>query len=299
MPKTAHHIHDTFFKKLMSSDKFARELMSAHLPEDLKRSCDLKRLDLLNQSFVSDDDKALLADAVFRIKLKGERLAYVTVLVEHQRKAERAMPFRILKYLIQVMDYHYRHCKRLPLVYPILFYNGAKSYPYSMDIRTLVDAPKALVDRYFLQPAKLIDLSQPAFASTHQHALVNLMQLCMSHRATCVEVARHLEGMFSQLDDAEFRSVLNYVAKTKIYSREEFEQIKAAGYIGGEMTSYFEKLLAEKEQTGRKEVMEDIIINMLKQSKDYKEIAKWSGISVTQIREIANRQSDLGSRSTK
>ena len=70
------------------------------------------------------------------------------------------MPFRMLKYMCNIIDNHLKThgSKKIPLIYPLVIYHGKRRYLFSTDLNDLVDAPPALIDRYFLKPFQLIDL---------------------------------------------------------------------------------------------------------------------------------------------
>ncbi|MBV7377071.1 Rpn family recombination-promoting nuclease/putative transposase, partial [Klebsiella pneumoniae] len=59
---------------------------------------------------------------------------YVHVLIEHQSAPDKLMAFRLMRYAIAAMQRHLESGhKTLPLVIPILFYQGRRSpYPWSM-----------------------------------------------------------------------------------------------------------------------------------------------------------------------
>ena len=74
------------------------------------------------------------------------------------------MPFRLLKYICNIIDHHIKihGVKNInyPLIYPLVVYHGKSKYPFSTNLGDLIDAPQALVDHYFLKPFQLIDLGQ-------------------------------------------------------------------------------------------------------------------------------------------
>ncbi|WP_311790276.1 Rpn family recombination-promoting nuclease/putative transposase, partial [Pantoea sp. UBA5923] len=72
-------------------------------------------------------------DVLYSLKTRNGD-GYVQVLIEHQSSPDKHMAFRLMRYAIAAMQRHLDvgH-NRLPLVIPILFYQGKRSpYPYSL-----------------------------------------------------------------------------------------------------------------------------------------------------------------------
>ena len=67
------------------------------------------------------------------------------------------------------------------LLYPMVIYNAERPYPFSTDINDMVDAPKELVERYFLKPFKLIDLARIDDQELKNHAWAGAMEFALKH----------------------------------------------------------------------------------------------------------------------
>ncbi len=107
--------------------------MALHLPPVLLAICDLATLQLESGSFVEEDLRPYYSHMLYSLKTtSGE--GYIHVLIEHQSSVDRYMAFRLMRYAIDAMQRHLNagH-KSLPLVIPVLFYQGKRSpYPYSL-----------------------------------------------------------------------------------------------------------------------------------------------------------------------
>ncbi|RTY60316.1 Rpn family recombination-promoting nuclease/putative transposase [Pantoea sp. YU22] len=131
--KTTHTPHDAVFKTFLSHPKTARDFITLHLPPALLAICDLSTLRLASGSFVEDDLRPYYSDVLYSLKTRhGD--GYVQVLIEHQSSPDKHMAFRLMRYAIAGMQRHLdAGHNRLPLVIPILFYQGKRSpYPYSL-----------------------------------------------------------------------------------------------------------------------------------------------------------------------
>ena len=126
--------HDAVFKTFLSHPETARDFMALHLPPALLAICDLSTLKLESGSFVEDDLRPYYSDVLYSLKTGGGD-GYVHVLIEHQSSPDKHMAFRLMRYAVAAMQRHLdAGHKTLPLVIPVLFYQGKRSpYPYSMN----------------------------------------------------------------------------------------------------------------------------------------------------------------------
>src|SRR3990167_3710668 len=97
---------------------------------------------------------------LYKTVIEGHE-AYLYLVVDHQSRPDELMPFRILKYVCNIIDQHINNTgsKRIPLILPLVVYHGKQPWLYSTDINDLVDAPKKLVETHFLKPFMLVDLN--------------------------------------------------------------------------------------------------------------------------------------------
>lgn len=153
--------HDRFFRSSMSNLTVAQEFFSAHLPAKILKQADLSTLKMQSQSFIDADYKEFLTDILYQVDFDRQH-GYFYILIEHQSKPQRMMPFRVLSYIIQIMRRHIDHLKyeTLPIVVPLVFYHGQQEYSYSTDIFDLYGDHKELAKSIFLQPFHLVDMTQ-------------------------------------------------------------------------------------------------------------------------------------------
>ena len=174
--------HDHFFKTMMSDKRVAREFFEAHLPKDVLAQIDLNVLELQSASYIDDMRKESIADMLFKTRIGG-REAYLYILVDHQSKPDELMPFRTFKYLCNVIDQCLKgsDSKKIPLILPLVVYHGKQPWHYTTNINDLVDAPKELVDAYFLKPFILIDLNKIEDKVLKQKTWAGVMELTLKH----------------------------------------------------------------------------------------------------------------------
>lgn len=161
-PKKILTPHDLLFKKSLEHPEAAEHFVKRYMPTDILPLVQLNTLELQHITFIEDDFKSSASDVIFRVDTINSEKAYLYFLWEHQRKAEKFMPFRLHKYAVQLMDLHQRKYKSatLPLVVPFVIYNGDSRYPYSMDLFDLFDeAMRDKAKNTLLKPCPLLDLS--------------------------------------------------------------------------------------------------------------------------------------------
>jgi predicted transposase/invertase (TIGR01784 family) len=181
-PQHISHAHDRFFKMAMSDKRVAREFFDAHLPEEIRQVVELDQLELQPTSYIDDMRQETINDMLFKAQISGHD-AYLYLIVDHQSSPDWLMPFRVLKYTVNIIDQHLKDKtnKQLPFIFPLVIYHGEDVWNHSTDINDLVSAPRALVDQYFLKPFSLIDLNQIEDAELKKRAWLGIMELTLKH----------------------------------------------------------------------------------------------------------------------
>jgi Putative transposase, YhgA-like len=117
--------HDSLFRLAFSHLDVAREHLRAQLPAALVARIRWETLALEDVTFVDPALNPTQADLLFSVRLRGGRRLFVYVLFEHQSKAERRMPLRMLRY---VFDIHASLDEPLPEVVPLVLYTGKRPW---------------------------------------------------------------------------------------------------------------------------------------------------------------------------
>jgi len=126
--KTKSTPSDALFKKIMENPVAAREFLEYYLPDDFKELIDLSKIKLEKESYVESNLKKRLSDIVYSVETLGNKKAYIYVLIEHQSTCDYWISLRLWKYILLLLEKHQTDKNKLPLVAPILFYNGIKKW---------------------------------------------------------------------------------------------------------------------------------------------------------------------------
>ena len=161
--RDSHRAHDKFVREVFSDLNIVRDFLSVWLPKDLLTAVDLDCLAPLPTSMISQmlGGSEAIVDFLFETKFSGQQ-ALVYFLVEHKSYPDKFVPLQAHVYQASAWwAYHKNNPgKQLPLIFTIVLHHGKKPYDYSKDLRSLIDAPPALVEAYVLRPFHLIDLSK-------------------------------------------------------------------------------------------------------------------------------------------
>ena len=175
--------HDRFTRASLTHPKVAEEFFQKNLPEKIQKMIDFSSLRLKKDSFIDDNLKLQIADMLFSVNFNGSP-GFIYLLLEHASPPQPLLPFRMLKYVMAIMEDHLKKTKSrtLPFVFPLVLYTGKKEYPYSMDFFYLFEPEeRTLAKETFHAPYPLIDLSQATDEELEKYLWFGSMGLLLKH----------------------------------------------------------------------------------------------------------------------
>jgi predicted transposase YdaD len=303
--------HDQFFRTAMADKRVARDFLMAWLPADLCQNVDFEQLEIQPRSHINDIRKESAVDVLFKTAIEGHE-AFIYLLLEHQSTPDQLMPFRMLKYVCNIIDQHLKthDTKKIPLIYPLVIYplviyplviyplviyplviyHGKRKYPFSTDLKDLIDAPPSLTDRYFLKPFQLIDLGQIDDEILKQHAWSGIMEFALKHifARDILPWLKDIADKLHQLDNAGGRDfiaiVLQYLLERgELSDKDAFFKLidtQISHEVGEKIMSLAEQLKEE----GRIEKEREIAKRLLDEGADPALVAKVTGLSLAKIK---------------
>ncbi|WP_116964236.1 Rpn family recombination-promoting nuclease/putative transposase [Fastidiosibacter lacustris] len=151
--------HDVFFKANLAEKSKAKALLKQIYSKELVSKLDLKHLKHVPTEFIQHNLRKVVGDVLYMTKLNGKD-AYVYVLFEHQSSSDELMAFRLLLYVVQIMQQHLQQGHdKLPIILPAVIYHGKESpYPYSTDLMDCF-ADKEIAQEYMFKSFNLLDLT--------------------------------------------------------------------------------------------------------------------------------------------
>ena len=294
--------HDLVFKTFLSRMETARDFIAIHLPSALLRLCDLQTLHLESGSFIEDDLHPYFSDMLYSLKtVCGD--GYIHVLIEHQSSPDKHMAFRLMRYAIAAMQRHLEagH-KTLPLVIPILFYQGRRSpYPYSMNwLDNFVDPQ--LAGKIYSQNFPLVDITVIADEEIMQHRSMAALTLIQKHirQRDLTRLFDKLAGLLTRnhISGQQVIALVNYMlqaGKAQDARTLLFEMAQHAPQYGDELMTLAEQLkqegrtegiqqgIQEGMHTGEREASQKIAQAMLKKGISVADIIEMTGITAEEL----------------
>lgn len=284
--------HDALFKRFLSHLPIARQFLEIHLPPSVRQHCDLNTLQLIPTSFIERDLRALYSDVLLSMKTDcGE--GYVYALLEHQSTPHKHMTLRLMRYAIAAMQRHLDEGHdELPLVIPVLFYQGKTSpYPYSMNWLSSFRDPQ-LAEQIFCQPFPLVDVTIIPDEEIMLHR--GVARLEMAHKMV------RLRDMLDNIDPMATLLALDYnydLSKDVILyllrygetdNRDEFVKImmQAKPQLKEQIMTIEQQWRMEGRQEGKLEEKQEMAQRMMQEQLDFNTIMKVTGLSEIELQQL-------------
>ncbi|GFN45426.1 Rpn family recombination-promoting nuclease/putative transposase [Candidatus Regiella insecticola] len=211
--------HDCLFKGSLQHKQVMLDWLVHHLPKETLALIDTDTLVMVPNEYVPQWPDTLYSDIVYSCKIGGKP-GYIYIAAEHQSSDDEMMAFRILCYVVELMNNHLKQGhKKLPIVLPLVLYHGEKSpYPYSTKIWDCFENPE-LAKAIALKPFQLIDLTVMSDEEINQHGLASVMEMLFKHYRQRQSPLSWLEALLSkgkmttiytQVSPDYFKDVLRY-----------------------------------------------------------------------------------------
>ena len=310
MAHDVHRPHDKLFRTVFADQRQAAALLQAHLPESIAGHLRWSSLALQDRTFVDDDLLDSESDLLFSIKrTAGHPPAWLYVLLEHQSRPDRWMPFRLLKYCCLIWErarQQYPNERRLRPIVPLVFYQGRRRWRHPTEFAELFGAPVRDWPWVPQFAHLLIDQSQVGPQAVRGRLQGRIAQLMMMaryrHRREALQhAARLLAQMLTGGGGEAVRPLVRYLLATQTcntarrFGDELRDAVPGAG--GDLMTTYAEELIQEGErkghvegrQEGRVEGRVDTIEALLRAGVEWPVIEAATGIDQDALRALKQR----------
>ena len=211
--------HDKGYKELLSKKRNFIKFLRHFVKNECVNRVDESSLRLCDKGFVDPLFKELESDLIYSAKIAG-RNVYFYILTELQSTVDFTMPHRMFKYIWAILDREFNNTPenerkradfRLPLVVPILFYNGENRWYVTRNYKDYLqggDLLKGVIDfQYTLVDINLLD---------NEYLLKNHDAICA---AIAVDKARGKDS--SQLSNA----LLEITNSKSGFDPDEFEDL--------------------------------------------------------------------------
>jgi predicted transposase/invertase (TIGR01784 family) len=156
--------HDNAYKHLFSHPQAVRDLLRGFVVEDWVTGLDFDTLEKVSGSYVSDDLRDREDDIIWRIRMQGANSdsgapawVYVYLLLEFQSSVDAFMAVRILTYIGLLYQDLIKsgqikaqpgQCAKLPPVFPLVLYNGVRTWNAERELEQLIEPVPASLGAY-------------------------------------------------------------------------------------------------------------------------------------------------------
>ncbi len=213
--------------------------------EEIVEHIDFARLRLLKTHFVGGDYRHAASDVVLRApfgrqrtdRRRGSILVYI--LIEHQSEPDRAMPLRLLEYMLQIYRLQQREERRKPRsrqrllspVLPLVFYTGVQRWDKVGSLVDLVESGGVFAE--FIPQFESLFVNLPATSAatlTRRGGFLGWVLGLLKERLSepsvfeplLRRVVEQLEAISAD-DHDRWRELLSYVHAMVYHYREEGE----------------------------------------------------------------------------
>lgn len=299
-------LHDKFYRHSFKIKRVAQEFLRDYLPLHLAKRIDLDKLKLRPNSYLDNKLRENITDILYETTV-DERACLILFLVEHQSRPEYWMPLRVLKYQCRVWEEHAKNAKnkKLPVIMPIVVYNGQVPYPYETSFFDLLDGPDDIIQNQFTSNFQLVDLNSIEDKKLREATWANVALFVMKHIRSR-ELVHHLESIANNILMIEESGAYGFTEALFWYI-----MCKSDYLVRGELEAFIRKILSSSKgdnvmtlveqywadgvQEGMQQGMEkgmelrdnDLIIKMLKLGYSIEEICKLTDKKVDTVEAIA------------
>ena len=310
--------HDKLFRTVFTDPTEAAALLRAHLPESLAGDLVWSSLTLQDASFIDEQMRDSESDLLYAIEhAAGDPPAWLYLLLEHQSKPDRWMPFRLLKYCCRIWDRDRRTRRRereLRPIVPMVFYQGRRRWRHATEFSALF-APSVRAWPWVPRFEHLLfDQSQVKPRAVRGALRGRITQLMMMaayrHRREALRsAARLLATLPPEAGETTVRMFVLYLLATQDRgtARSFGEELRGAiSGPGGELMTYAEELIREGREQGRQEGEQKGVLkgrvgtieNLLQAGVQWSVIESATGIDQDALRALKQRLagSDDGAR---
>lgn len=262
--------HDAIVKWTFSQREHAIGLLKAALPPDLVRAVDWGSLRVEKDSFVDRSLRGRYSDVVLSARM-GEGRIYFYALIEHQRKVDPLMVFRVLVYMVRLWERLVRdnpRLKALPPIVPLLIHGSDTGWTAATAFQDIIagEGPaRAALERHVPRfELRLVDVSPGRASHLVEEALTALGQVVLwalsvagddeRLEAEIGRLSRALDEVLAAPDGlAALEALLRYLVATRARMRPAEVGKLLENTVGADAQEVIVDFVEAMKQEGRRE----------------------------------------------
>jgi predicted transposase/invertase (TIGR01784 family) len=252
--------HDPFIRKILSNKQEALDLFIATLPENISEHLLLDKLELIQESFLGNNNEESKTDLLYKIPLKNGSPSYIYLLFEHKSYYDKKIYVQLLEYLSKIYNWQMENEKELNVIIPFVFYHGEKGWDLGLEFLesfTKNSIPENLIQFIPNFSIHLLELTSKGKAfQTKNLALRLYMRLIQTIRNDPEEFVKNLQELFRTLleekEDAKRIEILKNLYEYIFKARKDADDFSKQAIIK-EIEGDYMNMLERIREKGREE----------------------------------------------
>ena len=136
MPMAKENYHYKGYKELLSKKRNFIKFLHHFVNYEWVKRVDYSSLQLCDKGFIDSGFDELESDLIYSAMVEG-KLVYFYIITELQSTVDYTMPYRVFRYIAEILKREFENASekdrkragfRLPVVIPIVFYNGEEKW---------------------------------------------------------------------------------------------------------------------------------------------------------------------------
>jgi predicted transposase/invertase (TIGR01784 family) len=287
------NIHDSGYKILFSNPTIFRQLMETFVAQPWVAQLDFERAEKVEKSFVSDHYKETESDLIYRLPY-GDAEIYIYVLLEFQSKVAYWMVVRFLNYITDFyMDWVKAHpeAKKLPVVFPILLYNGDAQWSAATEMAAVMQ-PQPELGRYAIG-FRYFKIAENEYSQEQLLGIQNIVSTLFlaESRPDISLLQEQLLALFERAEDKQAISLfLNWYRQLAVHGRvkeEDYASLAEVYRSAEEVQGMLQKTFEQQRERWYEEGLEQGIEQGIEQGRLQVALAMYArGFDLTTIADI-------------
>ncbi|MCL2054473.1 MAG: Rpn family recombination-promoting nuclease/putative transposase [Oscillospiraceae bacterium] len=303
--------HDEGYKGILAKKANFLHFLKKYIAEPWTDRIDPDDMERIDKSFITREYRKQDSDLIYKLKINGEDV-YFYVLLELQSSVDFTMPFRLLRYMVELLNDVFKNTDesererkgfKLPAVVPIILYNGEDNW-------TAVRSYKEYTDNYSIFGDNIINFNYLLFDlnRTNDETITSTKKVLdiifafnklKPNEISYNEIVKRTAELAANLEADEIIELLNWMEYVHFKGNvpagfeEEFKQAIAKGEVSS-MTHTFEtmrdmrdqKWLNEGIQKGKIENAIENAIRMIKEGLSFDTIKKVTELPDDELRRL-------------
>ena len=275
--------HDISHKEFYSHPENVKDLVQGFVALDCVSDFDFSTLERENASFVTKENTERHDDIIWKLRWR-DKWVYVYIIIEFQSDVDETMPVRIMSYvsllylsLLANKNLGYGKGKKLPIVLPIVLYNGNDVWNVPKNIQEMIDDTKydrlqsfiPKLSYYFIDEVHPEANEKDSVFEGLTNSVIATMKLQRAtNREDFITLVEELKELFKDEKQRQrFSTYMIFMLRflSAKLDRPEYESVKNLDEVIRMTKTFIDREIENSEKKGKKEGEFNTVYNFIKQ----------------------------------